>query len=158
MPDPVSPAPPAEGAPQDAPRAADGPTRALRAAALAAATGLVVLGLGWELAWAPTGHKTLALKVLPLVAALPGLARHRLYTSRWLSLLVWLYVAEGLVRLSDRPPAGALAAAEVALGLALFAACAAQVRWRLAAARRRAAPAAIDPAAIDPGAGAGTAH
>jgi hypothetical protein len=27
-----------------------------------------------------------------------GLLRHRLYTFRWLSLLVWLYVTEGLVR------------------------------------------------------------
>jgi uncharacterized membrane protein len=149
---------PAES-PQAPPRAADRATRALRATALAATIALVALGLGWELAWAPTGHRTLALKVLPLVAALPGLMRHRLYTSRWLSLLVWLYIAEGLVRLPDRPPAGILAAVEAALGLVLFATCAAQVRWRLGAPQRAAAarPACVPPP-IEAGADAGRAH
>jgi uncharacterized membrane protein len=48
--------------------------------------------------------------------ALPGLLRHRLYTYRWLSLLVWLYVTEGLVRGDQRPRAVGLAGgAEVAL-------------------------------------------
>jgi uncharacterized membrane protein len=28
----------------------------------------------------------------------PGLLRHRMYTYRWLSLLVWLYFTEGVVR------------------------------------------------------------
>jgi uncharacterized membrane protein len=146
MPDPVT-APKA-----DASAAADRVTRAARLAALGSAIALVALGLAWELAWAPTGHKTLALKVLPLVAALPGLARHRMYTARWMSLAVWLYVAEGLVRMTDRAPAGALACAELALAIVLFAACATQVRWRLSAARRAVPP------SEDPGADAGIAH
>lgn len=154
MPDHVSSPTPAKAAQHPSP-AADGATRALRALALASTIALIALGLGWELAWAPTGHRTLALKVLPLVAALPGLARHRLYTSRWLSLLVWLYVAEGLVRLPDRAPAGALAAAEAALGLVLFAACAAQVRWRLGAAQRVGAGRPAAAASIETGADAG---
>ena len=56
---------------------------------------LIVLGAGWELWWAPVrpGGSTLFLKVLPLCFAVAGLLRHRLYTYRWLSLLVWLYVA-----------------------------------------------------------------
>jgi len=120
----------------------DRTTAASRLAALACTLGLIVLGVGWELVWARTGHGTLALKVLPLVAALPGLSRHRMYTYRWLALAVWLYVAEGAVRLADAPPAGAFAALEIALALALFAACATQVRWRLAAARRTRATAA----------------
>lgn len=117
----------------DAPRRVpDGPTRVTRALALALLATLVVLCVGWEWAWAPTGRGTLALKALPLLFAFPGLLRWRLYTYRWLSLLVWLYVAEGLVRAGGERPAGAvLAGMEVALSIALFAACVAHIRWRL---------------------------
>jgi uncharacterized membrane protein len=104
----------------------------LRSVALAAWLALIVLGLAWELWLAPTGRGTLALKVLPLAFALPGLLRHRLYTYRWLSLLVWLYAAEGLVRVGAGGAERGLALAEVALSLLLFAACAAYVRRRLA--------------------------
>jgi uncharacterized membrane protein len=118
------------------PALVDRTTAASRLAALACALGLIVLGVGWEMVWARTGHGTLVLKVLPLVTALPGLSRHRMYTYRWLALVVWLYVAEGALRLGDAPPVPALAALEIALGLALFAACTTQVRWRLASARQ----------------------
>lgn len=112
-------------------QAPDG-VRRLRMAALALTAALVVLGAGWELAWAPTGRGTLALKVLPLLLPLPGLWRHRLYTYRWLSLLVWLYVAEGAVRATSDPGVSArLAAVELALGVLLFAVCALYVRMRL---------------------------
>jgi uncharacterized membrane protein len=104
----------------------------LRALTLALLGALVALGLVWELWLAPTGRGTLALKVLPLLFGLPGLLRHRLYTFRWLSLLVWLYVAEGLVRAtSEAGPARALAALEVLLAVALFAAMTAYIRRRL---------------------------
>jgi uncharacterized membrane protein len=107
-----------------------------RVVAVASVLALIVLGLAWELWLAPTGHRMLAWKVLPLAAPLSGLMRQRLYTYRWLSLLVWLYVAEGLVRAtSDRGPSVPLAAAEVVLGLVLFAACAVHVRTRLRRAR-----------------------
>jgi uncharacterized membrane protein len=103
-----------------------------RAVAVASLLGLIVLGLAWELWLAPTGRGTLALKVLPLAVPLAGLLKRRLYTYRWVSLLVWLYFAEGVVRAtSDRGPSVPLAAAEVALSLVLFGACAAHVRWRL---------------------------
>jgi uncharacterized membrane protein len=115
------------------------PTAALqrmRWLALACCVALIMLGLAWELVLAPTGRGTLAVKVLPLVAALPGLWRWRLYTCRWLSLAVWLYTAEGLVRLWSDPGIGRwLAVAEVVLAVLLFVACAAQVRWRLRAGR-----------------------
>ena len=120
------------------------PEPAVRAARTWAVTGLlamVVLGLAWELWLAPVrpGGSWLALKVLPLTLPLAGLLKHRLYTYRWLSLLLWLYFAEGVVRATSEPPPGAwLAAAEVALCLLLFAACALHVRLRL-----RAAPAAL---------------
>ena len=103
-----------------------------RALALAATLALLVLCLLWELWLAPTGRGTLALKALPLLLPLPGLARLRLYTYRWTSLLVWLYVAEGSVRASSERGLGAwLAGIEVALAMILFVACAVHVRARL---------------------------
>src|ERR1700754_2557717 len=113
-------------------------TTTTRASAVATTLALIALCAGWELVWARLGHGTLVLKALPLALALPGLLRHRMLTYRWLSLAIWLYVAEGAVRDADAPPVRLLAALELALALALFAACATQVRWRLAAARRRA--------------------
>jgi uncharacterized membrane protein len=93
---------------------------------------MIVLGLAWELWLAPTGERTWAIKVLPLAFAVPGVLRFRMFTHRWLALAVWLYVAEGLVRaVSERGLAQPLAALQVLLGVALFAACATHVRWRL---------------------------
>jgi uncharacterized membrane protein len=100
--------------------------------AVASLLGLIVLGLGWELWLAPTGNRTLALKVLPLTIPLAGLLKRRLYTYRWVSLMVWLYFIEGVVRASgDSGLSARLAVAEVLLCLVLFAACAAHVHWRL---------------------------
>ncbi len=99
--------------------------------AVASTLALVALGLAWELWLAPTGRGPLALKVLPLLPALGGLARMNLYTYRWMSLLVWLYVAEGAVRAnSDRGTSALLAGLEVALSLAIFAACCLHIRAR----------------------------
>jgi uncharacterized membrane protein len=120
--------PPALSSPSTVPRA----VLQSQWAAVACAALLVLLGLAWELWLAPTGRGTLALKVLPLAAALPGLARRRLYTYRWTSLLLWLYVAEGVVRaFSETGLSAGLAAAQVVLGLGLFTACVAHVRTRL---------------------------
>ena len=100
--------------------------------AVATLLALIALGLAWELWLAPTGSGTLAVKVLPLVLCLPGLLRHRMFTYRWLSLLVWLYLLEGLVRASTEGGVGALLAAlEVVLGLALFGVCSFYIRRRL---------------------------
>ena len=105
--------------------------------ALASVVGLIALGLAWELWLAPTGRGTLALKILPLVFCLAGLLRHRLYTFRWLSLLVWLYLLEGTVRATtEHGLSQALAVVEVVLSLWLFACSALYIRWRL----RHAAP------------------
>jgi len=104
----------------------------MRALALAALLALIVLGLAWELWLAPTGSGTLALKVLPLVLCLVGLLRHRMVTYRWLSLLLWLYVAEGLVRATSEKGLGQqLAVIEVVLCLVLFGACGFYIRRRL---------------------------
>jgi len=100
--------------------------------ALGSLIGLIVLGLAWELWLAPTGSGTLAIKVLPLLIPLPGLWRARMYTYRWVSLLVWIYFAEGVVRVTtDKGLSALLAGIEVLLCLVLFVACALHVRWRL---------------------------
>lgn len=102
-----------------------------RAVAVASLLGLIVLGLLWELWLAPTGSGTLAFKVLPLALPLAGLLKRRMYTYRWVSLLVWLYFIEGVVRASgDRGLSAWLAGIEIVLCLTLFAACALHVRWR----------------------------
>jgi len=125
---------PAAAPPAAAPHAVVRTTRVLAAGAL---IGLIGLGLAWELWLAPTGQRWLALKVLPLVLPLPGLLKRRLYTYRWVSLLVWLYFTEGIVRATG-VPAGvdahldvALAWGQVALCVLLFTACTVHVRWRL---------------------------
>ncbi|MCF8167283.1 MAG: DUF2069 domain-containing protein [Rhodoferax sp.] len=96
--------------------------------------GLIILSLAWELLLAPLrpGGSWLALKALPLCIPLAGLLKNRMYTYRWVSLLVWLYFTEGVVRAySDKPPGNFLAMAEVVLCLMLFVACALHVRLRL---------------------------
>ncbi len=137
-----SPSPAASAAPlATADRSSNQPphafVQATRALAVGALLGLIVLGLAWELWLAPTGSRWLAFKVLPLAIPLAGLLKHRLYTYRWVSLLVWLYFTEGIVRATGLP-SGAdggrtvlLAWGQVALCSVLFIACAAHVRWRL---------------------------
>ncbi len=110
-------------------------TRGLAVGSLLA---LIVLGVSWELWLAPLrpGGSWLVIKVLPLCLPLAGLLRHRMYTYRWVSLVVWIYFAEGVVRAySDRGLSARLALLEIALCLALFAACALHVRIRLRKAR-----------------------
>lgn len=95
---------------------------------------LIGLGLAWELWLAPLrpGGSWWAIKVLPLTLALPGLLKHRMYTHRWLCLLVWFYITEGLVRGTSESGLSAwLAWAEVALGLGLFVASTVHIRLRL---------------------------
>jgi uncharacterized membrane protein len=113
-----------------------------RAAAVGSLVALILLGLAWELWLAPLrpGGSWWALKVLPLLVPLAGLLRNRMYTYRWVSLLVWLYFTEGVVRATTEfNLSGVLAGVQVALCLVLFAACAFHVRWRLARAKQMAA-------------------
>ena len=116
-----------------------------RLLAVGSVVGLIVLGLAWELFLAPIkpGGSLLALKVLPLCIPLAGLLKNRMYTYRWVSLLVWIYFTEGAVRAwSDRPPGNYLAMLEVLLCLVLFVACSLHVRLRFSNAKAAAAAAA----------------
>ena len=95
---------------------------------------LIVLGLLWELWLAPIrpGGSWLALKVFPLLIPLAGLLKNRMYTYRWVSLMVWLYFTEGVVRAwGDRFPGNLMALIEVLLCLVLFTACTVHIRTRL---------------------------
>ena len=102
--------------------------------AVGSLVGLIVLSVAWELFLAPVkpGGSLLALKAVPLCVPLAGLLKNRMYTYRWVSLLVWLYFTEGVVRAyGDRAPSNYYALLEVFLCLTLFAACALHVRLRL---------------------------
>jgi len=106
----------------------------LRTACVVALVALIVLCTAWELWLAPLpgGTGALAWKALPLTLALGGMLKHRLYTYRWMSLLIWLYFTEGVVRaFSERGLSQGLAGIEVALSTGLFIACAVYVRQRL---------------------------
>ena len=104
-----------------------------RALAVGSLLGLILLSLAWELLVAPLrpGGSWLALKALPLCLPLAGLLKNRMYTYRWVSMLVWLYFTEGVVRAwGDKPPSNYCALLEIALCLILFVACLMHVRLR----------------------------
>ena len=76
--------------------------------------------------------RALAVASLLALIALVGLLKLRLVTYRWVSLLVWVYFIEGVVRAtSGGGTSVALAAVEIVLCLLLFAACVMHVRRRL---------------------------
>ena len=100
--------------------------------------GLILVGLAWELSLAPlrSGGSWWAIKVLPLCIPLAGLLKNRMYTYRWVSMLVWLYFTEGVVRAwGDAWPSNALAGVQTLLCITLFVACAMHVRIRFKAAK-----------------------
>lgn len=98
---------------------------------LALLLALIALGMAWELWLAPTGSRSLALKVLPLAWPLAGVWAWRLASARALSLLVWLYAAEGALRAAtERGVSAQLAWLELLLCGLLFAACVVHVRSR----------------------------
>lgn len=99
---------------------------ATRWIAVASVLGLIVLSLAWEL-WLPERPSLWVLKALPLCIPVAGLLKRRMYTYRWVSLLVWPYFMEGVVRASEGWPA----AVAIVLSLVLFVACGLHVRMRL---------------------------
>jgi uncharacterized membrane protein len=105
--------------------------RACRTASAASLLALIGLCLAWELWLAPLapGGTLLALKALPLALPLSGVLQGRRYTYQWSSMLILAYLAEGVTRAwSERGASQALAAAEIALSLAYFAAAVSYAR------------------------------
>ena len=87
---------------------------------------LIVLAVAWEWWLAPLrpGGSAFVLKALPLACALPGVRRRSLYTLQWASMLVLLYMAEGIVRgMTDHGLSARLGWIETGLAT-LFLACA----------------------------------
>jgi uncharacterized membrane protein len=100
-------------------------TRFCQSAATISLLLLIAVCLLWELWLAPLrpGGSWLALKALPLLTPLFGILHGRRYTYQWASLLIQLYLLEGLTRAySDNAMTQVLAAVEVVLALAFFAA------------------------------------
>lgn len=102
------------------------PARSVQWLSLLGATsliGLIMLCLSWELWLAPLrpGGSLLVLKTLPLLAPLLGIIHGKRYTYQWASLLILLYVTEGIVRAtSDIGPSVPLAWGEFVLSIAFF--------------------------------------
>jgi uncharacterized membrane protein len=106
--------------------AAARPVQSRPAAALGASVALlalIVLAVSWEWWLAPLrpGGSALVLKAVPLLLALPGVWRRRLYTLQWASMLILLYFAEGVVRgWSDHGLSAGLGWLQAALAVIFF--------------------------------------
>jgi uncharacterized membrane protein len=83
---------------------------------------LLLLAVLWEWPLAPLrpGGSWLVLKAAPLLLPLAGVLRGDVKVMQWAVLLSLLYIAEGAVRVFDAPPANALAAIELLLGVTFF--------------------------------------
>lgn len=99
--------------------------------AIVSLIGLIVLCLAWEAWLAPLrpGGSWLVLKSLPLLAPLFGILHGRRYTHQWASMLILLYLIEGVVRMtSETGTTVLLAAAETALASIFFVAAVSYAR------------------------------
>ncbi len=122
----------------------------LRMVCLLSTVALIALGMAWELYLAPLkgGTGALAWKVLPLTLALAGLLKHKLYTFRWLSMLILLYFTEGVVRgTTEGGVSQWLAWIETALSVTVFVGCSVYVRLRLRVKKEADARQAVAPQA-----------
>lgn len=101
--------------------------QAKRASIVASASliALIALCIAWEIWLAPLkpGGSWLVLKALPLLAPLFGILNGRRYTYQWSSLLIQIYLLEGLVRATaDSGAMRWLAVAEAVLAVTFLAA------------------------------------
>ena len=71
--------------------------------ATAAFIDLFILCVAWEWFISPLrpGGSWLILKAIPLLFAIPGLWKGNVYTMQWASMLILLYITEGLVRILE---------------------------------------------------------
>jgi len=90
--------------------------------ATAAFVDLFVLCVSWEWFLSPLrpGGSWLILKGIPLLFAIPGLWKGKVYTMQWASMLILLYITEGLVRILETGANFWLAALETALATLAF--------------------------------------
>ena len=65
---------------------------------------MIIYGYVWEVFLDPIREGSLLwIKVLPLIFCLPGIFRKNIRVLQWLSLFVWFYVCEALVRITSDP-------------------------------------------------------
>ena len=90
--------------------------------ATAAFVDLFILCVSWEWFISPLrpGGSWLILKGIPLLFAIPGLWKGKVYTMQWASMLILLYITEGLVRILETGANFWLAALEAALATLAF--------------------------------------
>jgi uncharacterized membrane protein len=84
---------------------------------------LIALCIAWELVLAPLrpGGSWMVLKVLPLLVPLRGILKRDVYTMQWSSMLILLYLGEGVVRAtSDKGLSATLGWVEAGLVLVFF--------------------------------------
>ena len=66
---------------------------------------MILFGFLWEIKLYPLRDGSLLwLKVLPLIPLLPGLFQGRLRSLQWLTLIIWFFITEAIVRVSSDPP------------------------------------------------------
>ena len=90
--------------------------------ATAAFVDLFILCVCWEWFISPLrpDGSWLILKGLPLLFAIPGLWKGKVYTMQWASMLILLYLSEGLVRITETGDNFWLASLETLLGTTAF--------------------------------------
>jgi uncharacterized membrane protein len=90
--------------------------------ATAAFVDLFILCVSWEWFVSPLrpGGSWLILKGVPLLFAIPGLWKGKVYTMQWASMLILLYLTEGLVRILETGANFWMAVLETTLGTVAF--------------------------------------
>jgi uncharacterized membrane protein len=90
--------------------------------ATAAFVDLFILCVSWEWFISPLrpGGSWLILKGIPLLFAIPGLWKGKVYTMQWASMLILLYATEGLVRILETGANFWMAALETLLASIAF--------------------------------------
>ncbi|MBU3611889.1 DUF2069 domain-containing protein [Polynucleobacter sp. MG-27-Goln-C1] len=90
--------------------------------ATAAFVDLFILCIAWEWFISPLrpGGSWLILKAIPLLFAIPGLWKGNVYTMQWASMLVLLYITEGLVRILETGANFWMAVLETTIGTVAF--------------------------------------
>ena len=90
--------------------------------AAAAFVDLFILCVAWEWFISPLrpGGSWLILKGIPLLFAIPGIWKGKVYTMQWASMLILLYLTEGLVRILESGANFWLALLETVLATTAF--------------------------------------
>ena len=72
--------------------------------ATAAFIDVLILCICWEWFISPLrpGGSWLILKSVPLLFAIPGIWQGKVYTMQWASMLILIYITEGLVRILEK--------------------------------------------------------